>query len=421
MHPLSHILPAVAACAACLSCSQFDSRVPVRDLGFEVGSEIAWNADYMAYTLRLTLTGGEDGDYVLTYLVDGDPLVALASADGSSVSSGQTVTLKAKGTLILILPALVSGTGHTLDMELARNGVTRSYALTLPDTGRNGIGIRMDTDPKLDFSRVILTNLMGPSVTTYSVAFHLDGHPLGGMKFMSKAFDGPMDVDFARSESYTFELPYLVAGEHVLKVDVRSALGSESTRLSFTEPQRRQTALAFSYNEYTGHLVLESSYNPLQTAFDVTTDITVRGSVTYRHPQFFGKAAPRTETFTRTGEASARVTPGVTAESVDGGRLKALMDEVYAISRTDAANTIGNGNRRTLHTDITSVTLSVTVHSLGDYAGQTVVTVSPQGGDGLPIRYTYDEQTWLRAGGTVQTVTPGLTVNGLPPSSIREL
>ena len=421
MHPIKHILLSVGVGILCLACSQFDSRVPVRDLGFEVGSETVWNADFMAYTLRLTLKSGEDGDFVFRYCVDDDPLISLTSADGGAVASGKTVSLRTKETLVYLLPTLVSGADHSLRMEFARDGVTRSYTLPLPDTGRNGIGIRIDANPKLDFSRVILTNLMGPAVTTYNVSFSLDGEPLEGIKFMSRAFGGSMDVDFARSESYTFELPYLVAGEHLLKVDVRSALGSESTRLSFTEPQRRQTALALSYNEYTGQLMMGSAYNPLQTAFDVTVDITVRGSVTFRHPQFFGKADPRTETFTRTGEATARLVPGITAEQIDGGKLKALMDEIHANSRTDAANAIGNGNRRTVHADIASVTLSVTVRSLGDYVGKTVVTISPQSGDALPIRYTYGEATWLRTKGAVQTISPTLTVNGLSPSSIREL
>ena len=412
---------ALGAVAALASCSQFDSKVPLKDLGFEIGSEIAWNAEYMAYTLRLSLEEGEDGDYLFTYLVDDDPLVKLSSTGGGTVESGQELAMSAKATLICLLPSLAPDKEHALDMEFSREGVSRSYTLKLPDTSQNGIGIRMDTDANLDFSRVILTNRMGPSVTTYEVTFYLDGELLTGIKYMSNTFDGTMAVDFARSESYTFEMPYLVAGEHVLKVDVRSSLGSESTRLSFTEPQRRQTALAFSYNDFTGRLMLESAYNPLDTAFDITVDITVKGSITARHPLFFGIADPETETFTVTGEATARVTPGINPEQVDGGKLKSLMDEIYANTREDAANAIGNGNRRTLHADVTSVTLSISVHSLGVYAGKTVVTISPSSGSGLPVRYTYAEQTWLRSRGAVQTVYPSLTVNGVSPSAVSVL
>ena len=415
-----HIL-AVGVVAALASCSQFDSKVPLKDLGFEVGSEIAWNAEYMAYTLRLSLVEGEDGDYLFSYLIDGDPLVKISSTGGGTVESGHELAMSAKTTLIYLLPSLAPDKEHVLGMEFTREGVSRSYSLKLPDTSQNGIGIRMDTDAKLDFSRVILTNRMGPSVTTYNVTFYLDGELLTGIKYMSNTFDGSMSVDFARSESYTFEMPYLVAGEHVLKVDVRSSLGSESTRLSFTEPQRRQTALAFSYNDFTGRLMLESAYNPLNTAFDITVDITVKGSVTYRHPLFFGIADPKTETFTVTGEATARLTPGITGEQIDGGKLRSLMDEIYGNTREDAANAIGNGNRKVLHADITSVTLDISVHSLGVYAGKTVVTVSPSSGSGLPVKYTYAEPTWLRAKGAVQTVYPSLTVNGTSPSSVSVL
>lgn len=403
------------------SCSQFNSEIALRDLGFEVRSEVAWSSEYMAYTLRLTLESGEDGDYLFFYIIDNDPLVKLGSTGGGTLDSGAEITLSSRETAIYLLPGLSSESSHTLTMEFSREGVTRTCTVDLPDTGKNGIGIRMDTDSKLDFSRVILTNLMGPSVTTYHVSFFLDGELLSGIKYMSNTFDGSMDLDFARSESFTFEMPYLVAGEHILKVDVTSSLGAENTRLVFTEPQRRQTVLSFSYNAFTGRLMVESAYNPLSTTFDITVDMTVKGSVTYRHPLFFGIADPTTETFTATGESTARLVPGITAETIDSGKLKSLMDQVYENTRTDAANAIGNGNKRTLHADISSVTLALTIHSLGDYAGKTVVTVSPSSGSLFPIQYTYAEATHIHAKGATVTLHPTFTVNGETPSTARTL
>ena len=421
MNTFRKVLSGLAAVAGLLGCSQFDSEITLRDLGFEVAGDIVWNSEYMAYTLRLNLREGEDGEYTFNYIVDNDPLVKLGTTSGGTIESGAVVALTAKGSAIYILPSLSSDSEHTLKMEFSREGVSRTYKLELPDTSQNGIGIRIDTDTKLDFSRVILTNLMGTSVTTYNVTFYLDGDLLTGIKYMSNTFEGSMDIDFARSESYTFEMPYLVAGEHILKVDVKSSLGAESTRLVFTEPQRRQTALTFSYNSFTGRLMVESAYNPLQTAFDITIDITVNGSITYRHTQFLGIADPKTETFKATGEATVRVTPGIVAAQIDGGKLKSLLDEVFGNTRTDAANAIGNGNKRTLHADITSVTLKFTVHSLGDYAGKTVVTISPSYGAYFPIKYTYGGATWNHGDGYVATLYPGYTVNGSTPTVIRTL
>lgn len=421
MNTFRKVLSVLAAAAGLLGCSQFDSEITLRDLGFEVAGDIVWNSEYMAYTLRLNLSEGEDGEYTFNYIVDNDPLVKLGTTSGGTIESGVVVALTAKGSAIYILPSLSSDSEHTLKMEFSREGVSRTYKLELPDTSENGIGIRIDTDTKLDFSRVILTNLMGTSVTTYNVTFYLDGDLLTGIKYMSNTFEGSMDIDFARSESYTFEMPYLVAGEHILKVDVKSSLGAESTRLVFTEPQRRQTALTFSYNSFTGRLMVESAYNPLQTAFDITIDMTVNGSITYRHKQFFGVADPKTETFKATGEATSRVTPGIVASQIDGGKLKSLLDEVFGNTRTDAANAIGNGNQRTLHADITSVTLKFTVHSLGDYAGKTVVTISPSYGAYFPIKYTYGGTTWNHDSGYVATLYPGYTVNGSTPTAIRTL
>ena len=213
MNTFKRILLAFMAIPAVLSgCSQFDSEVSLRELSFEIGSDIVWNAEYMAYTLRLSLKEGSDGDYLFSYSIDGDALIKLLSTGGGTVESGRELSLEGSKPAIYILPGLASDKEHTLSMEFTKDGVSRSYNVKLPDTSQNGIGIRIDTDEALDFSRVILTNLMGPSVTTYNVTFYLDGELLTGIKYMSNTFEGTMDVDFARSESYTFEMPYLVAG-----------------------------------------------------------------------------------------------------------------------------------------------------------------------------------------------------------------
>ncbi len=397
-------------------CSVFDSEVTVTDLSFEVSPEIVWNAEYLAYTLRLSLASGTEGDYGFTYSIDGDPLLRLETAGGGSAIPGSDITLSRQGGAVFILPELAQGERHTIVMEFTREGVSRSCTLDLPDTLQRAVGVRVDASSELDFTRVILTNLMGASVTAYTVTFSLDGETLDEMKYMSSTFGGTMQVDFARSESYTFELPYVVAGEHVLRVDVQSTLGSESTSVGFTEPQRRQTSLEFSYNAYNGNLMVSSAYNPAGTAFSITLDVTVRGTVTYRHEQFFGIADPSSESFTETGENIIKITPGIQAVTVDGGLIKKLLDSVHGNSRTDAATAIGNGNARTVYTDITTVMLALTIHSEGDYAGRTAVTISPTNGSYLPIKYTYTGTTWHHDKGYVHTITPGFTVNGGPAS-----
>ena len=411
-----------AAVLCAVSCTVFDSTLELDDLSFDIGNEIVWNSEYMAYTIRLSLLTGEDGDYVFNYSIDSDPLVRLRNSRNSEVESGEEVALDKKTPAIYILPTLSPSKSHTLAMEFVKGDVSRKYKVELPNTNQNEIGIRIDNSAGLDYTRVILTNLMGPSVTVYKVTFYLDGSILTDMKYMSNTFEGSMDLDFARSESYTFEMPYLVAGEHILKIDVRSSLGSETSSVSFTEPQRKKTSLNFSYNAYTGQIMLASDYNPIKTAFNITVDITVKGRVTYRPKQFFGIADTEIEYFTVTEEAAAgSVTPDLVAVQIDGGALKKAMDSVFSNTRTDAANAIGNGNARDVHTDLTSIDLKFTIHSMGDQAGTTAVLISPSSGDTFPISYTYGADTWYRGKGAVQTLYPTYTVNQQTPSAVKIL
>ena len=420
-YPTASLLLLLAALLPLRSCTLLDPEAELRGLGFEVGADTAWSADCMAHTLRLSLASGEDGDCLFRYLIDGDPSAKLGEVGGGIRESGRTLSLSRGGTAVFTLPPLPSDTRHSIRMEFSREGVTRAYVLPLPDTGGNGIGVRVDADPALEFSRVVLESRMGASSTEYTVSFRLDGDDLQGIKYRSNTFGGTMTLSFAECDSCEFELPYLPAGEHVLETDVRSALGSESTRTPFTEPQRRSISLVFSYNPYSGKIMLESPFNPLGTAFDITVDICVEGEVTYRPKQFFGRATPRMETFSDSGEASVRLTPGLVAAAVDGGKLKAMLDKMHAITRIDACNAIGNGNARTLHAEITSVSLSFTVHSQGDNAGKTAVTVSPGNSSAFTVSYPYSGKTWNHAEGYTLTIHPAYTLNGRAPSAVTIL
>ena len=137
MNTFKRILLAFMAIPAVLSgCSQFDSEVSLRELSFEIGSDIVWNAEYMAYTLRLSLKEGSDGDYLFSYSIDGDALIKLLSTGGGTVESGRELSLEGSKPAIYILPGLASDKEHTLSMEFTKDGVSRSYNVKLPDTRR---------------------------------------------------------------------------------------------------------------------------------------------------------------------------------------------------------------------------------------------------------------------------------------------
>ena len=379
--------------AAALSCSKFEQRETVRDLGFEVATEVAFNSEYLSNTLSVRLDSGTEGAYVLNYIIDTLSTVHLTTLRGNEVESGDKCDLSLKNPQLFLLPKL-SGDSHTLYMEFEREGVSRRDTVTFKT--ESAVAVRMDCSEDLDFTRVILSNRMGSSLTAYEVTFYLDGDLLSGMKYLGSEFGGSIELDFARSESYTFELPYIVSGEHTLRTEISSELGSEISVVTFTEPERKPTQLTFSYN-----------------------DITVKGQVTYRHKQFFGVADPETVKFTETGQARCSLVPGLTAKTVDSGKLKELMDKVYSNTRVDASNAIGNGNARELHADITSVELKFTITSGGATPGKTSVAIYPS--SYLPVKYLYKSATWLRSANTTQTISPSYTVNGKSPYLIHSL
>lgn len=411
------ILSALTVCG----CNTFDNELTVTDKGFEVAADVVWNSDHMAYTLNLHLDSGDEGRYRFNYLIDEDHTLKLLTDDDREFESGSETTLSRSTAGIYILPSLAVTQHHSMRLEFERDGVRRIYNILLPDTSQKAIGVKVDADVRLDFSRVILTNLMGASVTDYTVSFSLDGSPLKDIKYMNNTFGGSMSIDFARSESYTFELPYIIAGPHVITVNVKSNMGSESTGVGFTEPQRRQTDLKLSYNHYTGNLMISSDYNPLNTEFDISIGIEVKGKNTHRPKRFFGISDPETTIHSDKAESSISIVPGITPKPIDGGLLKQLMDNINSIEFDDAANAIGNGNKRRLATYIYEVTLRFGIHSKGDYAGETYVAISPVIGSEFPILYKYPRETWYCPAGASRTISPAFTVNDSAPGDIRKL
>lgn len=400
------------------SCGKFNGAETVTDLGFEVETAVNFSSDYLCNTLSVGLKNGTEGEYLLNYVIDTDHTQKLTTLRGGEIESGDKIDLSLKNPLLMLLPKL-AGDSHSLFMEFCRDGVSRRDTVTFRT--ENAVAVRMDTSEDLDFSRIVLKNRMGAAQTTYEVSFLLDGESISGIKYLGNEFGGSMELDFARSESFTFELPYILAGEHTLKVNIRSELGSESTTVTFSEPERKPTTLVMAYNDITGQLTLRSDYNPLPTEFEVTIDMTVTGHITYRHELFFGVADPKTEYFTESGQSKIRVTPGTSAISIDGGALRGLLDKIYSITRTDASNAIGNGNKRSLHCDIGTVTLKFTIASLGAIAGKTSVQILPSYSGAFPIRYLYKSVTWSHSANQTQTIIPTYTVNGKSPSLIHTL
>ena len=172
---------AVLMTTAALSCTKFGQCETITDLGFEVATEVAFNSEYLSNTLSVRLESGTEGVYVLNYIIDTLNTVHLTTLKGSEVESGERCDLSLKNPQLFLLPKL-SGESHTLYMEFEREGVSRRDTVTFKT--ESAVAVRFDCSEDLDFTRVILSNRMGSSLTAYEVTFYLDGDLLSGMKYL---------------------------------------------------------------------------------------------------------------------------------------------------------------------------------------------------------------------------------------------
>ncbi len=390
---------------------------------------VEWDAEYMANRLGIELLQGEEGAYRLDYEISGGNLPEdiasqvnnLSFMSGSVFPSGNPIELKRKTPSYFILPSHVHGSDYGIKVILSNDELVKAETVSLANTSNDIISVEVDASDKYTYSLVKLTNLRGEEATTYKVSFKLDGKPLEGVKYKSAEIKSSVDINFLSAWEHSFELPYLAYGSHTLTVVIASTKTTREFEQTFKEPKRKSTTLELAYNSYSGQLTLASDYNPYSTNFSVSASITVKGSVTYRHEQAIGIADPQTENFTQTAEASVKITPGITAVTIDNGALKKALDKVFGNTRTDAANWIGNGNARTLHADIKSVDIKFTIHSLGANEGCTPVKITPTSSSSFPIKYTYTGNTWNNNSGYVKTVSPTFTINGKSAASITEL
>ncbi len=404
------------------SCDMFAPEgIPITDNGFEVKPEVEWNPEYMAYMLNIYLTKGETGKFTMKYSIDSDASIDMLDMSGKAVDHSTTLTLKSNTALSYILPSLPSSSSHVLNLNFDKNGITRNYTINLPNTSQKAIGVSIDASDDENFSTVTLHSNMANNNTDYTVFFYLDGAELEGIKYMGNDIGSGMIINIPKGQDIVFELPYIVPGNHLLLVEIKSNSSMESTSLTFTEPQRRRTSIELSYNKYTNRLEITSNYNPNETEFDISIGISVHGELTYRHEQFFGIADAQTNFYTEIAEASTTVTPGLTAIDIDGGALKKAMDNIYNHTATDAANSIGNGNARILHTDITVSDLKFTIHSCGDFAGNTPVNITPGDSYDFPVTYYYTSRTWSHGAGTSDIIKPSFTINGKPSYKVNVL
>ncbi len=403
----------------------------IEPIRFRFDANIEWDIEFMTNVIDLTLISGNEGDYTLEYKYNvSDEIIPqpefedtykLKDISGNDFDSGGKIFLSQSTATRFILPSIPDGTAESISLTVKKGKKSYTRVVYLEDNNKEAFKIDVTCSDKELYSSVRVTSLRVNDGGRYSIAFKLDGTTLSGVTHDGRELDNSMTFDFESQSWYDFKLPYIASGIHTLTVTISTSRGSLDYIVTFTEPYREATSLVMAYNHYNGKLTLASPYNPFNTSFSVSIGITVKGSVTYRHKQFLGIAKEQTEYFTETGESSIRVKPGLTATAIDNGKLKVLMDKVFSNSRTDAANAIGNGNARTVYSDITSVDLKFTIHSEGELAGELPVKITPITSSSFPIRYQYTGDTWNHDTGYNATVKPTFTVNGKSASTVKKL
>ncbi len=391
-------------------------------------AKVVWDAEYMANMLIVSLLQGEAGEYALDYEIRGGNLPEeiaskinyLTTVSGDVFSSGSKISLT-KEPVCFLLPSHAEGEAYDIVLKISNDDLSKEKAVNLAGVSNSIIKMEVDALENYTYSQIKLSNLRGEEATSYKVSFKMDGTPLAGVKYNGNEIKSNISVNFQSIWEHKFELPYISFGTHTIEVTISSSKTSRSHSVTFKEPKRKSTTLELAYNSFTGKLTMASDHNPYSTNFSISTSITVKGKVTYRHVQAIGIADPQTEYFTETAEYTIKITPGITASAIDNGVLKKTLDKVFSNTRTDAANWIGNGNARELHADITSVDLKFTIHSLGANEGCTPVNITPKSSSSFPIKYTYTGNTWLQNSGYVKTVSPSFTINGKSATSATEL
>ena len=417
------LFAAAAALLAAAGCDKFSSRVEVEDTSFEVESSVYYSGDWQRKALGLKLASGEDGSVTIYYSIDGNEDLRLLSTSQKEFESGSSLTLSRKTTQVLLMPNL-SNNRHVLSMEFVKDGVSRSDTLSF--TVNQSLSLFVNPNESFQYTRFSVTGQSGRT----TLAFYVDGSDRAStdIKYIDPSAGTAtetgesFEVNFDEYQTWEFELPYLVAGDHTLTVTSTTSNETvESYTRSFTEPTRKAVALKFEHSSASGALLVSSSYNPAKVKFNVRIEAVATGTATYRHHSFYGSQDKGTATFTSREyvcDTLVTPTPDDAAMVIDSRIITRAMEEVHANYMEDCYKWHCYGkSHKHKYADITKVTVKITIKSVDNATpGETPVVITPTTSSGFGIKFRYTHDTWYVDANTTRTVNAYVTLNGHPSS-----
>ncbi len=239
MKRISITLTLISVIIALTGCeSLFESRHEVVDNSFEIKTDIAWNAEHMTYSVSLSLAKGVKGEYDFVYNIDSVNTLMLMDTNRTEVKSGTILNLNGKEAVTFMLPYLSDDSKHSLNMEFTKESITRSYSIALPEGGKSIFTVKVN--PSVDLERTLLsvTGSEESSKASYLMSFQIDGKQSTSVKYQGAPVEKGVNVDFAKSNTYIFEMPALDPGQHSVTVTALSQFSSHSVSEHFSEPNR---------------------------------------------------------------------------------------------------------------------------------------------------------------------------------------
>lgn len=402
MRKLLAYIYAVCSCVIISSCNLLDSSILIPDKRFEISTEVVWNSEHMAYTIRLGLKNGPEGSYCLDYLIDDDPLSKLRYVTGGEVSSGDEIQLSSLNQSVFIIPTLAPGLEHTAKVVVSRSDISREYILKLKGGKEQDLILSIDNSSVNDFTTITVTHASENCSVPYELTFSIDSGDGEQIRYQGVTFGGAITLDFSKSRSYRFTLPALSPGEHVVSIEARTARASTTISASFEEPIRHYINLVFGFDEATKKMTLRTDYNPDKISFDMSFKVNIKYSRTYM-PNWLDSHYVITDRSETNLSFSTTICPEFIEKDVDSG---ALYNAIDAAHRTWVRN---KEQHYDCYSDIDSITIESTIISKGADAGNVPALLDKSK---LRIAYTFVGRTWYTAAGTKKYYSPTFSVNG---------